>query len=43
MTAALKYLRPMTDGIFETQMQRAAGKSAQRQRAFRLAPSKSYG
>jgi hypothetical protein len=35
MTAALKYMRRVTDRMFESQMQRAAVKISERQRYFR--------
>jgi hypothetical protein len=39
MTAALKYLNQMTETIFASQMQRAAGKIAARQHIFPAASS----
>jgi hypothetical protein len=35
MTAALKYMRRVTDRMFESQMRRAAVKICERQRYFR--------
>jgi len=38
MTSALKYMRRMTDRMFEAQMQRAAVKICERQKYFHRRP-----